>query len=210
MPVLVGLEALAIAPPETSRPETSKEFAKRIRKFRLLGPRPSQEGGDPEPGTSNEKPKSSEPVNDGSTGNAESDFRDHANSVCQEVAELVQQHSHLPSIIVDRMDANSGADLFNYISAAGNTSIEDAVHDRYKEDPMFNSILEKPKDYKNFSVSNGLIYLLLQGRRVLCLPDVKHNDRSVREIAISNPHMLLAHLGAQKTLDLLRDHVWWK
>ncbi|GAW10035.1 ribonuclease H-like partial [Lentinula edodes] len=36
------------------------------------------------------------------------------------------------------------------------------------------------------------------------------DSRSVQEIIISEAHSLLAHLGASKTIDYLRDHVWWK
>ncbi|KZT19602.1 hypothetical protein NEOLEDRAFT_1026818, partial [Neolentinus lepideus HHB14362 ss-1] len=82
--------------------------------------------------------------------------------------------------------------------------------DRYKEDPMYTTILEHPKEYKNFSISNGLIFLQLQDQKVLCITDIQINGRSTQEITIANAHLLLVHLGPQKTLDLLRDHVWWK
>lgn len=45
---------------------------------------------------------------------------------------------------------------------------------------------------------------------VLCIPKGIVNGRSTREIVISEAHSLLAHLGAGKTLDYLRDHVYWK
>lgn len=41
-------------------------------------------------------------------------------------------------------------------------------------------------------------------------PKVLIQGRSAREIVISEAHSMLAHLGANKTLDYLRDHVWWK
>ena len=46
---------------------------------------------------------------------------------------------------------------------------------------------------------------------MLCIPSkILINERSVRELVISEAHSMLAHLGANKTLDYLRDHVWWK
>ena len=36
------------------------------------------------------------------------------------------------------------------------------------------------------------------------------NGRNIHEIIISEAHSVLAHLGANKTLNYLRDHVWWK
>ena len=81
---------------------------------------------------------------------------------------------------------------------------------KYKLDPTFQPIITKPKDFRNFEVDDQLIYLKKQERRVLCIPKVVINGNSAREIVISEAHSMLAHLGASKTLDYLRDHVWWK
>jgi hypothetical protein len=84
------------------------------------------------------------------------------------------------------------------------------VRDKYKEDPFFRVILEKPKEYRNFEYKEGLIYLKDNDTRTLCVPKALIEGRSIREILISEAHSLLAHLGAGKTLDYLRDVVWWK
>ena len=81
---------------------------------------------------------------------------------------------------------------------------------KYQGDPIFRAILEKPSDFRNFEVKNNLIYLKEQDRRVLCIPKALVQGRNVREIVISEAHSMLAHLGSSKTLDYLRDHVWWK
>jgi hypothetical protein len=81
---------------------------------------------------------------------------------------------------------------------------------KYNEDPLFRVILEKPNEFRNFVVSNRLIYLKENDRQVLCIPKVMVQGRSAREIVISEAHSMLAHLGASKTIDYLRDHVWWK
>lgn len=57
---------------------------------------------------------------------------------------------------------------------------------------------------------DGLVVLRDDGAERLCIPDVLTDGRSLHEIVISHAHSLLAHLGAYKTLCLLRDHVWWK
>jgi hypothetical protein len=45
---------------------------------------------------------------------------------------------------------------------------------------------------------------------VLCIPQGLIEGRSAREIVIAHAHSILAHLRASRTLDYLRDHVWWK
>lgn len=96
--------------------------------------------------------------------------------------------------------------------AAGAPAIEipKAIQNKYGEDKFFKTVLEKPKDYKNFEVRDGLIFLKDSDRRILCIPDVRIGERRVREIVITHAHSILAHLGARKTLHYLKDNVWWK
>jgi hypothetical protein len=84
------------------------------------------------------------------------------------------------------------------------------ITNRYGEDPFFKHILDEPKMYRNFEVKDGLIYLKRSDRRVLCIPRIEYKERSLRELIISDAHSILAHLGLRKTLDYLRDYVWWK
>ena len=81
---------------------------------------------------------------------------------------------------------------------------------KYETDPTFQPIIARPKDFRNFEVDGQLIYLKKQGGRVLCIPKALIQGRSAQEIVISEAHSLLAHLGANKTLDYLQDHCWWK
>ncbi|RPD57527.1 hypothetical protein L227DRAFT_472100, partial [Lentinus tigrinus ALCF2SS1-6] len=85
-----------------------------------------------------------------------------------------------------------------------------ALKDRYGEDPFFALILEAPKQYKNFVVEGGLVFIRDARKRLLCVPKILVSGRSAREIVIRHAHSLLAHLGAHRTLCLLRDHLWWK
>ncbi|KAJ3899346.1 hypothetical protein F5879DRAFT_811067, partial [Lentinula edodes] len=88
--------------------------------------------------------------------------------------------------------------------------LEFVLRNQYKNDTMFKKIIEKPKEFRNFEIVNGLVYLKMQDRKVLCIPMVTVNGRNVRESIIDEAHSLLAHLGAKKTIDYLRDYVWWK
>ena len=89
--------------------------------------------------------------------------------------------------------------------------IVEAIRNKFMDDPFFKHIVECPKEFKNFEITqDGLVYLKQQGRRLVCILKVMVNGRNVREIVISEAHSLLAHLGAGKTLDYLQDQVWWK
>ncbi|KAF8805368.1 hypothetical protein BYT27DRAFT_7013700, partial [Phlegmacium glaucopus] len=80
----------------------------------------------------------------------------------------------------------------------------------YSLDLAFQCILKRPDDFRNFEVKDGIIFLKLSAdKQVLCIPKVLIQGKSVREIVISEAHSMLAHLGPTKTLDYLRDHVWW-
>ena len=74
---------------------------------------------------------------------------------------------------------------------------------KYGSDIFFRSIINKPNDFRNFEVKEQLIYLKKEDTRVLCIPKIEIQGRSVREIVIAEAHSMLAHLGASKTLDYL-------
>ena len=98
------------------------------------------------------------------------------------------------------------------IVSASDTGIDlvKELQGQYISDPVFKEILNKPKDFRNFELDNNIIYLKEFEKRLLCIPNILIKGRSVHEIIISEVHSILAHLGANKTLDYLRDHVWWK
>ena len=81
---------------------------------------------------------------------------------------------------------------------------------KYILDPDFQPIIAKPKEFHNFEVDSQLIYLKKYEKRVLCIPKIVIQGQSAWEVVISEAHSVLAHLGACKTLDYLKDHVWWK
>ena len=84
------------------------------------------------------------------------------------------------------------------------------MRNRYANDEFFTRIIGQPNVYSDFTLADGLIFKQANGAFVLCIPDIKTGERSVREIVICHAHSLLAHLGHRKTLALLHVEVWWK
>ena len=125
---------------------------------------------------------------------------------------------HVPRIVAPEIEttdavetAKTGNELTDVVLNSS-TSIDlfKELKGRYQEDHMFNSIIDKPKVFRNFDVEDGLIYMKEAGRRLLCIPKILVNNHIIQEIIIAEAHSMLAHLGASKTLSYLRDHVWWK
>lgn len=84
------------------------------------------------------------------------------------------------------------------------------IKNRYHEDPFFRVIMEQPKEFRNFVVKDGYVYLNTHEKLYLCIPKILIKGRSAREIVISEAHSMLAHLGSARTAQYLRSQVWWK
>jgi hypothetical protein len=159
-----------LPPAESGRPETSKEFARRMRdRFVLLGPGDRKKGGEegdthhPDPEPQHEHPETEQ---------------------FQPAVPIKVPEDHEETL--------------------------NEVRNQYHLDPFFQTVLDSPKQYRNFSVADGIVRIRLNDRTLVCIPDVKIDGRRLQESIISQAHALLAHLGAQKTLTYLRDRVWWK
>ncbi|KAG9223419.1 hypothetical protein CCMSSC00406_0007606 [Pleurotus cornucopiae] len=229
MPVLVGLEAMMAStrsatkadvsperPAEAPRVESSAEFAKRMskRRFVLLGPGERKEGGgvhqEPEMTKPQDKgstavklpaPKQIQTENEG--GPTEPNIT-KANVLPSSRGDGEIPHPSNPTLkdpptLVDIV--NGHADGFDLVKE---------VRHKYSDDPTFKAITSKPKEFRNFDLRDGVLYLKINGRFVLCIPHIFVGGRNLREIVIAEAHSLLAHLGAKKTLDYLREYVWWK
>jgi len=206
VPVLAGLDASVAVqrkpratrkkpePAETGRPETSKEFAARMKdRFALRGPRQRKEGEGEE--ETRQKPEKLEEIVESTISNEHNDAPE----------------SYSDSDISSGTAENNGASLLSVISQSEQgLDLETELRDQYSKDPFFKNIMDKPREFKNFVVSNGLIHVRSDGKTLLCIPKVMIKGHSAREIVISEAHSLLAHLGARKTLAYLRDNVWWK
>ena len=85
-----------------------------------------------------------------------------------------------------------------------------AVRNKYKDDVIFRKVIQSPKNYKNFEATiDGLLYLKREGKRCLAIPDIAVKGEKLRKVLIKEAHITLAHLSALKTLELLRNSVWW-
>jgi len=216
IPILAGLEARAAvqkssrkprAKPlgaETGRPETGREFAARMRDhFVLRGPRERKEGGNSTQTTSADpnpakgllsKLKIKLPARKTPNASVESRVPDMES----DLAPNVGNDRDVPRLVDFVSSSNEGIDILKELTG------------KYINDPFFEKIIKKPNEFRNFEVENELVYLKEKESRVLCIPKVIIKGRSAREIVISEAHSMLAHLGASKTLDYLRDQVWWR
>ncbi|OCH84409.1 hypothetical protein OBBRIDRAFT_690739, partial [Obba rivulosa] len=187
--------------PETGRPETSKEFTKQIHRIVLHRPCAGRQEGMSQksehrfPGTMSAEPMAY--------------FSSFGRVRPMESRDF--DRDALPNYIPsDHLSQYSG-DLISYIMNSYNgIDLRHVLQGRYEDDPMFREILAHPKNHKNFVVKNGLVYVKEWQSGLLCILDVKIGGRSVHELVIQHAHSLLAHLGANKTLGLLWDNVWWK
>ncbi|RPD52025.1 hypothetical protein L227DRAFT_515427, partial [Lentinus tigrinus ALCF2SS1-6] len=169
-----------VDPAETGRPETSREFAKRIRRVVLHGPHAEQQEG-------------VRPTNELARDNV---LDEKYSSHDPEIVQPAVQFAH--GFMQHLSESTDGLDLLAVLKG------------RYGEDQFFARILENPKHFKNFDLQEGLVFIRDANKCLLCIPKVLINGRSAREIVIRHAHSILAHLGTHRTLCLLRDHVWWK
>ncbi|OSC99263.1 hypothetical protein PYCCODRAFT_1373439, partial [Trametes coccinea BRFM310] len=168
---------------ETGRPETSKEFSQRIRRLVLHGPRAEQAEGE------------------GTTAAAKVDTLADATTVEQST-----ERTDAPG----KAETAAEPSLLSYVESSEGIHLQEELRHRYGEDSFFASILQNPAQFKNFRIEKGLVMLVEHNQERLCIPDIRINERSARELVIAHAHSLLAHLGPHKTASLLRDHVWWK
>lgn len=87
-----------------------------------------------------------------------------------------------------------------------------SVSANYGGDSFFKKIIEAPEQYSNFEYNQTTGNLWTYNRstdRVLCVPNGKLGERSLRELAISSAHTVVGHLGAEKTSAYIRHYYWW-
>jgi hypothetical protein len=93
--------------------------------------------------------------------------------------------------------------------ATPHIAFPDVLKGKYMNDSFFNRILLSPKQFKDFSVREGLIFMQRADNELLCIPNIVVDGIGMRTLVISQAHSILAHLSTRKTLTYLRDHVWW-
>ena len=58
--------------------------------------------------------------------------------------------------------------------------IPDSLRHKFDKDPFFKIILDQPNNFPNFEVIDGLIFLKSNGNRLLCIPDISIDEKSLR------------------------------
>ncbi|KAF9550747.1 hypothetical protein CPC08DRAFT_612805, partial [Agrocybe pediades] len=188
---------------ETGRPETSKEFAARVHgKFVLKGPRQRTEG-------EGAQDASTQHTKLGNSSVAEPGLAPWLTIRISPKRVSPEPNTEIPPS--DFSEVPRDVDLVQFMSSTSDSiDLVKEIRARYSEDTFFSSILVKPQEFRNFTVDKGLVYLTEKNKKLLCIPKGIINGRSIQEVVISEAHSLLAHLGANKTIDYLKDHVWWK
>ncbi|KAL0562841.1 hypothetical protein V5O48_019237, partial [Marasmius crinis-equi] len=107
-----------------------------------------------------------------------------------------------PSVIGESEDEDTDVPVLETVVAQGKDGIDlrSILKDKYDGDAGFREIMKNPKVYRNFEVEDGLVFVRLPDRRLLCIPKLVIGSRNVREIIIDEAHSILAHLGPKKTL----------
>ena len=199
MPVLAGLEVYAavqkrprrvLPGAETGRLETSKEFAAHVKDcFVLRPPAERKEGGN---GKTNEQLANSKKLTIKIPAQAKNTSAlPRSDTGHQSLIEIDPMPKAYPSLLNVISESTDGIDFIRKLKG------------KYTDDPLFKTIIDKPREYKNFLVENGLVYLKSQGHKLLCIPNILIGKRTAREIVLTEAHSLLAHLGANKTLDYI-------
>ncbi|KAJ8489233.1 hypothetical protein ONZ45_g13670 [Pleurotus djamor] len=204
-----------------SRAKTSAEFAKRIGRkgFVLHGPREQKEGGSRDDSaipTPAAQPAKKKRRSKSVPGSSKIDLRKSDNTATPNLDPGTSQNAENASHTAPSGPPNesfnpppfSFADMVRESDSGIDLTKE--LKGKYSEDTVFKAIIDKPSEYRNFELKDGLVYLKIGDQRRLCIPRATYKGRSVREIVIAEAHTTLAHLGHKKTLDYLRDHVWWK
>src|SRR6266436_9603325 len=87
----------------------------------------------------------------------------------------------------------------------------EAMKSGYKLSQIHQEILENPRNFKNFSIKDGLITRLGEGgtTQIVVLKG-NYKRKSIQGIILENIHETLGHLGSKKMVEILCRHFWWK
>ena len=76
-------------------------------------------------------------------------------------------------------ELNSETPLVNVLKSDAGVSLLNEIKGHYQDDLIFKSVLDKPKEFRNFEVKDDLIYLKLNRKSLLCIPKVIINGRNI-------------------------------
>jgi len=88
----------------------------------------------------------------------------------------------------------------------GNNNLLTTICQNYEGDKLFSLILDKPKDYKEFTMANRLVWQTnLHNNEVLCIP----RQWDIVMTIITQAHNMLGHFGNQHTMEYIHRWYWW-
>jgi hypothetical protein len=98
-----------------------------------------------------------------------------------------------------------------HVIVFGDNGFVQAVKDGYSDDSMFSKIIEKPHHFTMFRLVDGIIHTKNRlGVDCICIPRALFKGkRSLPEIVIDHAHIVLGHLGPQRTSEYARRWFWW-
>jgi hypothetical protein len=152
-------------PAESGHPETLKEFVAQMKsKFTLWGPAQHLEGKRVLTPTDPIRQVSSMPATKNS------------------LADWLNMHTTVPPLQNEEtlhkcMQTPEPDKVIQSMSLVELTSADDLdllaeIKGHYAEDAFFRVIMEQPKEFRNFEISEGLIYLLDWEQKLLCIPQI--------------------------------------
>lgn len=88
--------------------------------------------------------------------------------------------------------------------------LQKAVVDGYKSDALFSKVIADLDKYRQYSLFEGLIVVINRaGEKVVCVPQGKLGERTIRGAIIEQAHEVVGHFGPHKTSEYIRKHYWW-
>ncbi|KAG6893614.1 hypothetical protein C0995_016563, partial [Termitomyces sp. Mi166 len=82
----------------------------------------------------------------------------------------------------------------------GEVQMHAHILQEYKKDQMYVAILNKPTEHSRFTIEWKLIYTIMEGAKVLCVP----RDRSLIMTILDQAHNIVGHFEYQKTLNYVQ------
>ena len=108
-------------------------------------------------------------------------------------------------------DLTLGESLFEWMSNVapetwGGDNFIQWIKNGYPVDKLFTLIMDKPDDYKGFTLKDNVIqHNNLNGDEVVCIP----HDRALITQILDQAHAVLRHFGEQRTAEYIRWWYWW-
>ena len=210
MPILVRKEGEAVLlpkcrgckkaePAETGCPETSHEFAARVKdNFVLKGPVEHLEGVSSK-NRGNERLTIRIPVLKqtlSKNNNAEASASASGQINADTTASIDDGSHDMPNEPLGMESPNDSMDVSfptqtlveHMQDSVSGIDLPKKLAEKYNKDSVFRRVLENPKHFKNFEISEGLIFVTQNGVKLLCIPNIEINEHNVCELVISEAH----------------------